>query len=264
MKILFYSQLDCSGLVKLLKDEDNEVHNLQLKDMGKIPGLKPDLIIVDIPEIPISKLREMGFNVIGPTKEALNLLNNEKIIFELLKKSNIKKCERVPEEWELVEMWFSNGKPLYPANRTVIVNKNKDNQRIVKFVLANYKKKEPKDVQVLFKPLFLLFKTLQYTGAFTIAVDTSSKDKISWIQGYPNLNYGANYSHILKYAKLLKCSMTDFLMKNVIGGEPNISTDTEHFIYTIISMNNISVKSDKVEKAKDETRKQIQEYMSLI
>ena len=269
MKILFYSQFSYLGFAQKLKNEDNEI--LIASNMPEFilkQQDKPDLIITDIIGIDVDNLKKSGFSVIGVPKQVFDLVNNEKIVSELLKKSNITKYngKEIPHRQLLIEMWFSNGKLLYPANQTVVVIKQVEKQMLAKFVLNNYKTKQPFYVQLLFKRFLLLFEKLAYTGAFTIAItseDKGMKKDIKWLQVYAGINYGYNYSHILKYCELLKCSATDFLMKYIIGGQ-DIPVDIDNFIYTVKSFIDFSVKSGKIEDAENLIKEDIKQIGGLI
>jgi len=255
-------------VAKKLIEEGNEIiYPRNIQEVHDSLETKPDLIISDINDINIEELKKQKFNIIGVPKAVYNLTVNRNIIGELLKHSNIQmfpEGETCPKRL-LIEMWFSNGIPLYPANQTAVFTSEVDGNAIAKFILMNYDIKEPYFVQVIFKRLFILFEKIKYSGPFT-AVVTYNKDKKSsqYLNSYAGINYGYNYSHILKYIELLECSFTDFLVNNVIKGDTKIPVNINEYIYTLKSVLDISEKGTKIKDTKISIKDKVKKFADFI
>lgn len=116
------------------------------------------------------------------------------------------------------EVWFSNGKPVLPANGTMETKKFMDNDMGPNTGCSSstvwfYDRKEPKIVQLTLKRLYPLIERLKYTGPLDINCIVSDKDH------KPNgLEWTARpgYSAIYAYLRLLKKDWAEnlYLMAN--------------------------------------------------
>lgn len=131
------------------------------------------------------------------------------------------------------EMWFANGKPVYPANWTIEL-KRRDVDDLgpimgcAASVVSNYNSKEPRIVQKVFKKIFLLFEKIKYSGPVDINTIVTKNGDIYGLEWTPRLGYNACFC----FFELLKIPISEFFMK-IVSGEISEIPHIKEFGYCV-------------------------------
>jgi phosphoribosylamine-glycine ligase len=130
------------------------------------------------------------------------------------------------------EMWFSNGKPIYPCNYTIEVKKRDVGNLgpatgCAADVVFVPKMKQPKIVQKVFRKIFVLMEKIQYSGPIDINCIITDNGDIYGLGWTPRFGYSA----IQTLFELFSMPISEFFFKLAEGTIDSLPVKAGEFAF---------------------------------